>query len=106
MPKSTRTETRYAVCIGINQYHHSAGLSTLRYAEGDAQAIDDLLRQLGFAPEHRCLLLGEAATLDAVNDALSTMILDAPGKNDLVVFYFAGHSLPLVINQREVEEQG
>ncbi len=103
MPKSTLTEKRYAVCIGINEYQPSAGLSPLRYAEGDAQAMDSLLGQSGFEAENRCLLLGKAATLDAVNDALSTLILDKPGKNDLVVFYFAGHSLPLVINEREVQ---
>ena len=103
MPKSTLTEKRYAVCIGINEYQHSAELSPLRYAEGDAQAMDSLLGQSGFEAENRCLLLGKAATLDAVNDALSTMILDKPGKNDLVVLYFAGHSLPLVINEREVQ---
>ena len=106
MPKSTRTESRYSVCIGINQYRPSAGLSTLRYAESDARAMDALLGQLGFEAENRCLLLGEAATLDAVNTALATILLDTAGENDLVVFYFAGHSLPLVINQREVEEQG
>jgi len=106
MPKSTRTEIRYSVCIGINQYHPTAGLSTLRYAESDARAMDALLSQLGFEAGNRCLLLGEAATLNAVNTALATILLDTAGENDLVVFYFAGHSLPLVINQREVEEQG
>src|SRR2546425_1875987 len=103
MTKSTQTENRYAVCIGINEYQPAAGLSPLRYAEGDAQAMDCLLGQLGFEGENRCLLLGKAATLDALKDVLSMMILDKPGKNDLVVFYFAGHSLPLTINEREVE---
>ncbi len=106
MPISTRTEKRYSVCIGINKYHPSAGLSTLRYAENDARAMDALFSRLGFEAENRYLLLGEAATLDAVNDALLTTILDKADENDLVVFYFAGHSLPLVINQRQVEEQG
>ena len=106
MPKSTRTEKRYSVCIGINQYHPRARLSTLRYAESDARAMDAMLRQLGFEAGNRCLLLGEAATLDAVNTTLATILLDTAGENDLVVFYFAGHSQPLVINQREVEEQG
>lgn len=106
MSKSTRTEKRYSVCIGIDQYHPTAGLSTLRYAESDATAMDALFSQLGFEAGNRCLLLGEAATLDAVNTALATILLDTAGENDLVVFYFAGHSLPLVINQRQVEKQG
>jgi tetratricopeptide (TPR) repeat protein len=102
MTRSTRTENRYAVCIGINKYQLSARLGTLSLAEGDAKAVHDLLGQSGFAPENLCLLLGEDATLDAINSALFTMILDRPGENDLVVFYFAGHSLPLTINEREV----
>ncbi len=105
MPKSTQTENRYAVCIGINEYQPSAGLGLLHYAEGDAQAMDSLLGQLGFTPENRRLLLGKEATLDAVNDALSTIILDKAKKNDLVVFYFAGHSLPLAINEDEEQDK-
>src|SRR5712692_4146523 len=104
MPKSTLTENRYAVCIGINEYQPSAELGTLRYAEDDAKAMDSLLGQLGFAPENRRLLLGKEATLDAVNDALSTIILDKAKKNDLVIFYFAGHSLPLAINEDEEQD--
>src|SRR5262249_20156126 len=65
--------------------------------------IDNLLGKLGFAPENRYLLIGEAATLDTVNEVLSSMILDRSSENDLVVFYFAGHSLPLTINEREVQ---
>jgi hypothetical protein len=106
MTKSTQTENRYAVCIGVNQYQPSARLGTLRFAEKDAKAVHDLLGQSGFAPENLCLLLGEDATLDAINSALSTMILDRPGENDLVVFYFAGHSLPLTTNEREVQQGG
>jgi uncharacterized caspase-like protein len=102
--RPTPTENRYAVCIGINDYQPSAGLSSLTYAEADAKAMDALLDQLGFDQDHRYLLLGEAATLSAVNDALSTMILDRSGEHDLVIFYFAGHSLPLVINESDVQQ--
>jgi hypothetical protein len=41
MPPSTLTENRYAVCIGINEYQPTAGLSPLRYAESDAKADQD-----------------------------------------------------------------
>src|SRR6266702_1537888 len=40
MVKSTHTENRYAVCIGINAYAPSAGLSALRHAKDDARALD------------------------------------------------------------------
>jgi len=102
--RPTPIEHRYAVCVGINEYQSSTGLSSLAYAEDDARAMNALLGQLGFDQDHRCLLLGKAATLSAVNEALSTLILDKPGEHDLVLFYFAGHSLPLVINEADVQQ--
>ncbi len=99
MPKSTLTEKRYAVCVGINHYS-SPLLPPLKYAENDAQAMDDLLSKLGFPSENRLLLLGEAATVEAVNAALSEVILDRPHENDLVLFYFAGHSKPLTLDDQ------
>jgi hypothetical protein len=95
MPKSMSTENRFSICIGINRYAPNAGLGELRFAEDDARAVDELLGQTGFASENRILLIGKAATLEAINVALSDNILDRPHENDLIVFYFAGHSAPL-----------
>jgi uncharacterized caspase-like protein len=101
MQKVARTSKNYAVCIGINQYNPSSGLSTLQFAESDAKAVNALLDQLGFTTH---LLVGEAATIEAVNETLYEYILDKPNENDTVVFYFAGHSLPIIINDRDVED--
>lgn len=98
MARSTHTEQRYAVCVGINTYDSAAGLGPLSSAESDAQDIDQLLGDLGFPPANRRLLIGPDATLAAINDALATHVLDMPGPNDLVVFYFAGHGVPITIN--------
>jgi tetratricopeptide (TPR) repeat protein len=98
------TSQWYAVCIGINQYAPSAHLWPLRYAEADAQAMDALLDDLGFPAENRCLLLGEKATLEAINTALEEFILNRPGEEDMVLFYFAGHSMPLCGNKAKESE--
>jgi tetratricopeptide (TPR) repeat protein/lipopolysaccharide biosynthesis regulator YciM len=55
------------------------------------------LGKRGFLPENRILLLGETATLEAINTALGTIIFDRAKENDLVVIYFAGHSAPVTI---------
>src|SRR5579859_7421261 len=99
MPSSTFTEQRYAICVGINQYPPTCGLSPLDYAAQDAQEMYNVLRQLGFTQANCCLLLNEDATLDAMNTALEDIILDKASENDLVVFYFAGHSHPLKVEQ-------
>jgi hypothetical protein len=76
MPRDTETNERYSVCIGIDTYAPETGLKPLSCAENDARAMDKVLGELGFAPENRVLLLGEEATLDAVNDALGEMIFN------------------------------
>jgi phage-related protein len=100
MPRDTETNERYSVCIGIDTYAPETGLKPLSCAENDARAMDKVLGELGFAPENRVLLLGEEATLDAVNDALGEMIFNCSKENDLVVVYFAGHSTPVTLEDR------
>src|SRR5579875_1098331 len=103
MPRDTETNERYSVCIGIDTYAPETGLKPLSCAENDARAMDKVLGELGFAPENRVLLLGEEATLDAVNDALGEMIFNCSKENDLVVVYFAGHSTPVTLEDRASE---
>src|SRR5579884_25416 len=105
MPKSPIAETnnRYAICVGINQYHSSAQVKTLRYAEKDAQALYDLLLRHGFARDNCHLLLGNDATLEAIQDALTSFVLTKPYEDDLVIFYFAGHGLPISLPDRQNE---
>jgi hypothetical protein len=100
MPQNTDTAKRYSVCIGIDAYPPETGLGPLKYAENDARGMDEILGKLGFPPENRRLLLGKDATLAEVNKTLREMILDRPQKNDLVVFYFAGHSTPVTIEKQ------
>lgn len=90
------TQERYAVCIGINQYSSSAQLRPLDYAEKDAEAIYNLLLNIGFEQEHCYLLTGRNATIKAINKALRTLVLNAPQRNDLVLFYFAGHGVSIL----------
>src|SRR5450755_640856 len=97
MPRNTDTDKRYSVCIGINTYASEARLAPLHYAENDARGMDEVLGKRGFLPENRILLLGETATLEAINTALGTIIFDRAKENDLVVIYFAGHSAPVTI---------
>src|SRR5437868_697505 len=90
-PVIPEIQKRYAICIGIDHYDASACMPDLRFAENDARALHELLLQHGFPPEHCRLLTGAEATLDAIQQALRDMVLTRPGKDDLVVFYFAGH---------------
>jgi uncharacterized caspase-like protein len=103
MPPSSITETqnRYAVCVGINHYHSLETVPSLSCAENDAKAIHDLLLRKGFDKEHCHLLLGAEATLEAIQDALTSVLLTKARKDDLVLFYFAGHGLPISVEDED-----
>jgi hypothetical protein len=98
-PSIPETKNRYAICVGINQYAASAQVSDLRYAEQDAQALYTLLLQHGFEEENCRLLLGSEATLGAIYQALEGFVLTKPDRDDLVLFFFAGHGVPLCIDE-------
>jgi len=103
-PPIAETNNRYAVCVGINQHQASAGVGDLAFAEHDAQEVYHLFLRKGFSAEHCCLLLGSQATIEAIEDALKIYVLDKPLSNDLVIFYFAGHGLPISLTEDEDSE--
>ncbi|GCE27596.1 hypothetical protein KDA_30800 [Dictyobacter alpinus] len=100
---STLTHKRYAICVGINTYAPFSELNPLHFAEHDAQAMNETLGTLGFEQNDRVLLLGEQATLAAINEALNEMT-DRADENDLVVFYFAGYSVPLYFEKDDTRD--
>src|SRR6266566_1457923 len=106
MPAPARLETknRYAICVGVNSYAHLDHIMPLRYAEEDARAVHTLLLCHGFTEENCRLLLGAQATAEAIQQALTTFLLTKPRRDDLVVFYFAGHGVPISIPEEDVDE--
>lgn len=92
----------YAVVIGINDYQ--SGVPKLRTAVNDAKAIAKILkREHGYtliAPSTRVdqeqneAWLEQDATLANLNDLLKNLI-SRIGKEDRLLFYFAGHGIAL-----------
>jgi uncharacterized caspase-like protein len=76
---------RCALVIGIN-YTQSRS-STLHFAESDAAAMADTLKEADYSV---VTLLGEAATRRAIIEALRSQSSHA-GSDGLLLFYFAGH---------------
>ncbi len=81
--------TSYAFIIGINDYQHLSPLST---AVNDAKAIARKLEEQHGFTVHPPLL---NATHQALRDLLTQDIPKLVGKEDRVVFYFAGHGIAL-----------
>jgi len=82
---------RWAVVIGISHYQNSS--ISLQFADHDAQAIADFLRDPrgGGVPEANLrVLTNEEATSANIRSALFDF-LSKPGPDDLTIVYFAGH---------------
>src|SRR5437016_3300092 len=91
------TAEKYAVVVGISRYQNTGtGISSLKYADRDAQAFRDFLLSPeggSFKKENIVYLINEEATSQKIRSSLFTF-LTKPRDQDLVVLYFAGHGAP------------
>ncbi len=79
-------ENSHAIVIGINDYDK---WPTLEYAVADAMAVKQKLEQTGFRSVS--LILNKEATQRRILSELFNVLPQKAGRNDRVVFYFAGH---------------
>jgi len=85
---------RWAIVVGVSKYQD--GSINLKYADRDAEALYELLKTPsggGFEEEHICKLVNEEATTANITRALRSF-LKKPGKDDIVLLYFACHGAP------------
>ena len=76
----------YAVVIGINQYQKWPGLE---FAIADANAVKNTLKKTGF--DDITLITDKDATQRRILSELFHKLPQKVGRNDRVLFYFAGH---------------
>ncbi len=98
-PPAPKVANRWAVVIGIGEYEHRA-IPRLRFAARDAQAMYDFLTTKGGYPKQNVLLLTdttpEKPTLQNIRRALGDFLFRRPGREDMVLIYYAGHGAPEV----------
>jgi hypothetical protein len=98
-PPAPKVANRWAVVIGIGEYEHK-GIPRLRFAARDAQAMYDFLTTKGGYPKQNVLLLTdttpEKPTLQNIRRALGDFLFRRPGRDDMVLIYYAGHGAPEV----------
>lgn len=89
-----RAQTTHAVFVGIDDYVEFSDRSggDLLGAEHDARAMHDVLvERWGLRPGNALMLLGRAATKEAVRESIVGWLASRAEPGDLAVFYFAGH---------------
>ncbi len=79
-------EKSHAVVIGINQYEH---WSVLEFAVNDAESVKTRLEMTGF--DEITMILDQEATQRRILTELFHSLPQKVGRNDRVLFYFAGH---------------
>jgi hypothetical protein len=87
---------RYALIIGVSNYNDNNNFIPLPLAQADAQALHELLidpERGGWLPEDVVYLAGDAATRDEFESRLRELCLVRAQPEDLVLLYFAGHTL-------------
>ena len=98
-PPARKVANRWAVVIGVGEYEHKA-IPRLRFAARDAQAMYDFLTTKGGYPKQNVLLLtdttAEKPTLQNIRRALGDFLFRKPGRDDMVLIYYAGHGAPEV----------
>jgi len=88
--------SRWAVIVGISSYEHLPPGAQLRFAHRDAAQFSAFLRSTagGAIPaDHIQILTEDQATLAQVRASLHTWLAASAGPEDMVYFYFAGHSV-------------
>lgn len=89
------TAAARAIVVGISSYTRTpAGVEQLRYAHRDAEAFREFLRTPGgggITDDRVRLLTNEAATRDAIYDAINW--LESASPEDTVYIFFAGHGV-------------
>lgn len=98
-----QAQTKRALLIGINDYTLSkAGWPNLTGAVNDVTSLRELLLHVyGFEAQHIVTLTDRQATRGAILEKLDALV-KASAKNDVVLFYFAGHGSQ-VANSRSDE---
>ncbi|MBV7335483.1 caspase family protein [Chloroflexi bacterium TSY] len=86
----TKFENNLAVVIGINDYNH--GIPPLRTARADAKRLDEILTK---HHNYEVNLLVEEVSSQRLTTLLHEELPKQMGKDDRLLFYFAGHGIAL-----------
>ena len=84
-------DDRFAVVVGIGKY---AAAPEARFAEADADAVQNHLRAMGFPRRNIVSLSGQDASYSALKKHLESWLPMRVPQGGRVFFYFAGHGAP------------
>jgi branched-chain amino acid transport system substrate-binding protein len=101
---SFKSGNKHALVVGVDTSLKAPALAGLRYAQTDALGISWLLTRSpsGFTLVNNAPLVGAGASTTNVRQAIVSL-LAGKSADDLLLFYFIGHSYPLLIGENTPE---
>lgn len=86
---------QWAVVVGLSEYANNgqSGLTNLAFADDDAKAFANSLKQQGWSSSHIKLLTNEQATQRNIMIAMESWLTKA-GPDDMIVLFWSGHGFP------------
>jgi hypothetical protein len=91
----------YAVLIGVAEFKYIETLPEDKL-DDDAIAMHNLLRNSkNWKEENTLLLTNENATKEAIQDSIVNWLDEREDENDVVLYYFSGHSLKMPLKYRK-----
>lgn len=86
---------KIALIVGISDYKYSGkdGFSNLAFADKDAKAVYDLLKEKNWSTDCLKLVINKDATKRNIEIATESWLSKA-GKDDIIFFFWAGHGYP------------
>lgn len=92
-------ENYIGLFVGVENYQNSDALKKVAFAEDDASGVREAFLHLGCYEDRLELLLSGTATLATVKSKVKHLSRRAT-KDDVVVFYFAGHGIRTGLGNR------
>jgi len=90
----------YAVVIGVEKFIEIDDLPEDKLDDGAIDIYNLLIKSKNWEKENIKLLLNENATKDSIRDSIVNWLDERETENDVVVYYFSGHSLKMPLSKR------
>jgi len=92
----------YAVIIGVERFKGIEPLPEDKLDDGAISMYNLLISSKNWISENIKLLLNEDATKENIRDSIVNWLDEKENENDVVLYYFAGHSIKMPLSKRHL----
>lgn len=98
---STDEPEYYALIVGVEIFEGFDPLPEDKIDDGAIDMYNLLVNSKNWKEENIKLILNENATKEDIHDSIVTWLDDKETENDIVLYYFTGHSIKMPLSERD-----